>query len=66
MALTDKNLTVKEALHFLALNKIDWTEIWLRTQLGTGRIKSFKEKHMRLIPRVEIQRVIQEHQEKSA
>lgn len=61
MAMTDKNLTVRESLELLALNGIDWTEVWMRIQIGSGKIRSFKEKHMRLIPREEVMRIVKEH-----
>lgn len=61
--LTDNNLTIKEAMELLELNNVRWTEIWLRTLIGMGKIISFKIFHCRVIPREEIHRIIKEQKE---
>ena len=54
----DKKLTVKESLELLAANGIDWTDVWLRIQIGRGTIPSFKEGNTRWIYRSHIMAVI--------
>ena len=60
MAILDKNLTVHEALEFLALNGVEWSETRLRVNMFRGAIKSFKLYNSRVIPREEMERVIRE------
>lgn len=51
-------MNVKEARNYLALNGVDWSMVWLRMQIGTGKIKSEKMFNARLIPRSELSRII--------
>lgn len=58
MALTDKFLTVKEAKQYLELNLVDFSEIWIRTLIKVGKIKSKKVYHSRVIPRTELEKIV--------
>jgi len=50
-------------MELLELNNVRWTEIWLRTLIGMGKIISFKIFHCRVIAREEIHRIIKEQKE---
>ena len=60
MAKTDDFLTVKEAQEILFTNGIDWTTVWIRMQIGAGKIKSVKMFNARLIHRSEVSMIIKE------
>ena len=61
MALTDRFLTIKEALEFLALNGLERSESWLRLRIWGGRIKSEKRFSSRVVERAELERVLRMH-----
>lgn len=58
MALTDKNLTLREVQELLSLNGIDWSYVWIKTQVACGRIPSEKIYHSRVVPRHEVEKII--------
>lgn len=58
MALTDENLTIKEAQEFLALNGVDWSIGWIKTQVLCGRIPSFKIYSSRVISRAALSKIL--------
>ena len=60
MAKTDDLLTVREAQEILRTNGVDWTTVWIRMQIGAGKIKSVKIFNARLIHRSEVSRIIRE------
>ena len=49
--LLDNNLTVNEAHEYLALNGVKITQVWLRTLIMTGKLKSHKVFNSRVIQR---------------
>jgi hypothetical protein len=58
MEATAKFLTVKEAKEYLDLNGVEWSEIWIRTLIKIGKIKSQKMYSSRIIARKELERII--------
>lgn len=56
----DKWLTVAEAQKALALNGIEWTQVWIRTLIAAGKIYSQKMFNSRVIPTTEISRIVKE------
>lgn len=61
---TNKFFSVKEFQAYLALNSIEWSEVWIRTQVRFGRIRSEKVFSSRLIPREEAERIVREKKDK--
>lgn len=51
---------MNQAREALKKGGIDWTEVWIRLQIGSGTIKSEKKFGSRVIPRLEIERIIKE------
>lgn len=60
MDLTAKHLTVKEAREYLDLNGVEWSEIWIRTLIGLGKIKSQKMYNSRIIARSELEKIVKD------
>lgn len=58
MDITSRWLSVKEAKEFLDLNGVEWSEIWIRTLIGLGKIKSKKVFSSRVIDRKDLGRII--------
>lgn len=63
-SLTDNYLTVKEFHEKLTLNGVPWTQVWIRTQIGLGKIRSEKMFNARLVPREEATRIIKDFRAK--
>lgn len=61
MSMIDNYMSVPQARNHLAMNGVDWSTVWIRMQIGTGKIKSQKILNARLIPRTELARIIREH-----
>lgn len=51
-------LTVRQSMEILERNGVTWTEVWLRTKIAGGTVRSVKKGSRRLIPSAEIERVI--------
>ncbi len=62
--LTDPNLTVKESINYLALNNVEYHEMYFRFLLATRKIKSFKIFSSRVVPKSELVRIVKEKREK--
>ena len=60
MDVTAKFLTVKESKEYLDLNGVEWSEIWIRTLIGLGKIKSKKVFSSRVIDRKDLGRIIED------
>jgi hypothetical protein len=58
--LTDNFLTVKEAVKYLGLNGVEYHEVYFRTMLLSGIIRSKKMFNSRVIPKSELNRIIEE------
>lgn len=58
MEATAKWLTVKEAKEYLDLNCVEWSEIWIRTLIKLGKIKSKKLYSSRIIDRASLEKII--------
>lgn len=58
MAFLDNYLSVKDSRDYLAMNGVDWSCVWIRTQIGVGKIRSEKILNARLIPKTELNRII--------
>jgi hypothetical protein len=55
---TSKFLTVAEAQHFLEINGVTFSQIWIRTLVGLGKIKSKKVFSSRVIDRKDLERIV--------
>ena len=66
MALTDANLTLHEAKEFLALNGIDWSFGWIKTQVACGKIPSQKIFNSRVVPRSALMEIVRQKKERVA
>lgn len=64
MTFLDNYMTVKESRDYLAINGVDWSCVWLRMQVGGGKIKSIKMLNARLIPRTELSRIIKQEKKR--
>jgi len=53
-----KFLSVSEAKEFLELNGVTFSEIWIRTLIGLGKINSKKVFSSRVIFRSDLERII--------
>ncbi len=53
-------MTVKDALIYLARNGVKWTEVWLRTKISRKEIKSQLKFNSRVIMRSELDKIIAE------
>lgn len=51
-------MNIKDARNYLAMNGVDWSQVWIRMQVAAGDIKSVKMLNARLIPRTELSRII--------
>lgn len=60
MDLTAKCLTVKEAQEYLELNGVTFSQIWIRTLISVGKLKSEKIFSSRVIPKTELDRIIED------
>ena len=60
MDLSAKNLSVNEAQEYLELNGVDFSQVWIRTLIGLGKIKSKKVFSSRVIPRTELDKIIKD------
>jgi hypothetical protein len=60
MDLTAPNLSVNEAQEYLALNGVSMTQVWIRTLIKLGKIKSKKIFSSRVIPKTELNKMIKE------
>lgn len=60
MAIKDKNLTIKEAQEYLALNGIDWTLGTIKMYIHWGKIPSIKILNSRAIPQEELAKIVEE------
>lgn len=58
MEAKQKFLTVKESQEYLELNGVEWSEIWIRTLIKVGKIKSKKVYNSRIIPRTELEKIV--------
>lgn len=58
MELNSNYLTVRDAKKFLDMNGVEWTEVWIRLQIGAKKIKSRKIFGSRVIPREELSRIV--------
>ena len=58
--LTDDYLTIKEALLYLALNGVEYHEVYFRTLLGLGTIRSKKLFNSRVVAKSELNRILEE------
>lgn len=54
--------TVTEMREALKKGGLEWTEVWIRQQIGDGKIKSEKKFNSRIIHWTEIQRIIHERE----
>lgn len=64
MDLTARLLTIAESQEYLALNGVEWTQVWIRIQIGYSHIKSELHFNSRVIPRVELDRIIRKRKDK--
>ena len=53
-------MTVNEALDLMFVNKVKMSQVWLRLLCGSGKVKSFKIFNSLVIPKTEVQRLIDE------
>jgi hypothetical protein len=60
MDLSAKNLSVKESKEYLELNGVTFSEIWIRTLIMHGSLKSKKIFSSRVIPRTELDKIIRD------
>ena len=58
MEATQKYLTVNEAQEYLELNGVTFSQIWIRTLIKLGTIKSKKVYSSRVIRRTELERIV--------
>ncbi|MEK7140489.1 MAG: hypothetical protein AAB815_01765 [Patescibacteria group bacterium] len=64
MAFLDNYMSVKESRDYLAMSGVDWSCVWIRMQIGVGKIKSVKMLNARLIPRTELSRIIKQEKKR--
>ena len=60
MDLSAKNLSVNEAQEYLEINGVTFSQIWIRTLISVNKIKSKKIFSSRVIPRTELDKIIQD------
>lgn len=53
-------LTVKKAREYLLAKGVDWTEVWIRRQMGDGRIKFERNLNSVGIKVTELNRIVRE------
>ena len=53
-------LSVKESQEYLAKHGVNWTEVWIRLQIGEGKIQSEKMFSSRVIPKSELDKIIKD------
>ena len=58
MEAKQKYLTVNEAQEYLELNGVTFSQIWIRTLIKLGKIKSKKVYSSRIIPRTELEKIV--------
>jgi hypothetical protein len=56
--LTGKFLTVNEAQEYLELNGVTFSQIWIRTLIKLGKIKSQKVFSSRVISKKDLERIV--------